>query len=112
MIALEQFGLKLAVAVLGNHQLQLTHPRLQGARLETVAPAAPNIVALVALGAEKAGHLRFQNLLHGALNQIAEKVLPAETILPSRYNPNTLFLASHLSLLLKNVVLVNNILRN
>src|ERR1019366_9958723 len=97
LIALEQLRLKLPVAVLGHHQLQLPHPRLQRARLQTVAPAAPNIVALVALGAKKAGHLSLQNLLHGALYQLAEKVLPAETILPSRYNPNTLFLASHLS---------------
>jgi hypothetical protein len=59
--------------------------------------AAPHIVAMVGLGAEKAGHLGFQNLLHGALNQIAQKIFPAQPLLPPRYNPNTLFLASHLS---------------
>jgi hypothetical protein len=44
--------------------------------------------------------------------QFAEKVFPAQSLLPSRQNLNTLSLASHLGLLLTNVVLVNNILRN
>src|SRR5450631_709622 len=107
-----QVSLKLPVAVLGDHQFQLAHPRLQSARLVAVAPAAPHFVALVALGAKKTGHLSFKNLLHRALNQIAEKIFPAQALLPSRHNLNTLSLASHLGLFLTNVVLVNNILRN
>jgi hypothetical protein len=57
------------------------------------------------------GHLRLKNLLNGALDQIAEKVLSAQTVLPSRYHSNTLFLASHLLPPWK-CRLVNNILRN
>src|ERR1019366_7971352 len=97
LITLEQLRLKLPVAVLGDHQLQLAHPRLQRPRLVAVAPAPPHIVPLVGLGTDKTGHLSFKNLLHRALNKIAEKILPAQALLPSRHNLNTLSLASHLS---------------
>ena len=85
---------------------------LANTRLVAVAPAPPHIIALVGLRTQKTGHLGFQNLLHGALNQFAKKILAADTRLPSRQNLNTLSLASHFGLLLTNVVLVNNILRN
>jgi hypothetical protein len=97
LVALEQLRLKLAIAVLGNHQLKLAHPRLQGARLVAVAPTAPLAVALVRLGAQETGHLGFQNLLHRALNQLPKKVFAANAALPSRQNLNTLSIASHLS---------------
>jgi hypothetical protein len=73
------------------------------------SPAAPLIVALVGLGAQKTGHLGFQNLLHRALDQFAKKVLPANPALPSCRNLKTLSFASH-TLPLWKCRLVNNIL--
>src|ERR1035438_4694303 len=96
LVTLEQLGLKLPVAVLRNRQLQLAHPRLQRPRLVPVAPATPIPGALVAASAKKTRHLRFQNLLHCALYQPAKKILPAQPVLPSLHNLNTLSLASHL----------------
>jgi hypothetical protein len=74
--------------------------------------AAPLTVALVGLGAQEAGHLGFKNLLHGALTQIAEKNISAQSLLPPSQNLNTLSLRAISVVLLVNVVLVNNILRN
>jgi hypothetical protein len=67
---------------------------------------------LVGSRAQKARHLRFQNLLHRPLHQLAKKVLAAETALQPLHDHNTLSLASHLHRLLLNVVFANNILRN
>src|ERR1035437_1575528 len=112
LVALEQLGLKLPVAVLRNRQLQLAHPRLQRPRLVPVAPASPIPGALVAASAKKTRHLRFQNLLHRALYQPAKKILPAQPVLPSLHNLNTLSLASHLRRPPWECRLLNNILRN
>jgi hypothetical protein len=77
LVAIEQLGLELAIAVFGGQQFLFTHPRLQGARLLAVAPTAPLSAALVVLGTKKTGHLSFQNMLHRALNQFAEEILSA-----------------------------------
>jgi hypothetical protein len=45
---------------------------------------------------QETGHLGFRNLLHGALNQSAEKIFSAQSLSPSSQNLNTLSLASHL----------------
>ncbi len=87
-VALEQLGLELAFPILGHQQLQLAHPRLQHPRLEPAPPAPPLPPALVTPRAQKARHLRFQNLLHNPLHQAAKKIF-FRNALPALHDPNT-----------------------
>src|ERR1019366_6706338 len=112
LIALEQLGLELAVAVLGDHELQFAHPRLQRARLVAVAPAPPLRVAFVVIGPEKTRHLGFQHLLRHPLHHAPKKILASHPVLPAVQNLSILSLASHLCLPPCECRCANNILRS